>query len=136
VQSVIFELSIKESEARSLQDAFEEILEKYDRARQSDPFGRDHPLWKVFAGAQKLLSTSDCVAELDTIKVDFSVGQGNWAKVPWIALLDERETDSTQHGVYPVYLFRQDGSGVYLTIAQGVTEPRQELSRVHAREGS
>ena len=49
------------------------------------------------------------------------------AKVPSLAFLDARETDSTQHGVYPVYLFRQDGSGFYLVLAQGVTEPKREL---------
>ena len=27
-----------------------------------------------------------------------SVGQGNWASVPWIAVLDPRETETTRHG--------------------------------------
>ena len=62
----------------------------------------------------------------------FSIGQGNWAKVPWLAFLDARETDSTQRGVYPAYLFRQDGSGFYLVLAQGVTEPKRELGTAGA----
>ena len=45
--------------------------------------------------------------------------------------LDVRETGTTQHGVYPVLLFRQDMTGVYLTLAQGVTEPKQQ-GRAHA----
>ena len=49
------------------------------------------------------------------------------------ALLDDRETDTTQHGVYVVFLFRQDMSGVYLTLAQEVTEPRKRLGIVEAR---
>ncbi len=39
--------------------------------------------------------------------------------------MDDRETTSTQKGTYCVYLFREDGSGVYLTLNQGVTEPQR-----------
>ncbi len=56
-------------------------------------------------------------------KVQGSVGQGNWAKIPWIAIMDTRITTSTQLGEYIVYLFSEDMSSVYLTLAQGVTEP-------------
>jgi hypothetical protein len=41
--------------------------------------------------------------------VKWSVGQDDWARVPWIACLDDRET-TTQEGVYAVDL-RQDMSG-------------------------
>ena len=57
-----------------------------------------------------------------TIKVKWSLGMGNWARVPWIALLDNRETNTTQSGVYGVFLFREDMSGVYITYNQGVTK--------------
>ncbi len=57
------------------------------------------------------------------MQVKASTGLGNWAAVPWIAFLDSRETNSTQSGVYPVLLFREDMTGVYMTIAQGVTQP-------------
>ncbi|MGU3473590.1 McrB family protein [Paenibacillus sp. D51F] len=57
------------------------------------------------------------------IKVQASVGQGVWATVPWIALMDTRLTDSTQKEVYVVYLFAEDMQSVYLTLNQGVTEP-------------
>src|SRR5262249_29270130 len=67
------------------------------------------------------------VRAVPTIRVKASVGQGNWAKVPWIAFLDERETRTTTRGVYVVFLFRQDGSGVYATLNQGVTEPTERL---------
>src|SRR4029453_16332997 len=31
-----------------------------------------------------------------------SVGQGQWADVPWCAVFDSRETTTAQKGVYPV----------------------------------
>ncbi|WP_341346617.1 DUF3578 domain-containing protein [Paenibacillus sp. FSL H3-0469] len=68
----------------------------------------------------------------DQYKVQGSIGQGNWATIPWLAVLDKRITETTQHGVYIVYLFAEDMSTVYLTFNQGVTKPIQENGR---REG-
>jgi 5-methylcytosine-specific restriction protein A len=51
-------------------------------------------------------------------------GQGVWARAPWVAVFDVLVTDSVQSGYYPVYLFREDMSGVYLSLNQGVTEIR------------
>jgi len=61
------------------------------------------------------------------LKVEWSAGVGRWAKIPWIALMDRRETTTTQQGVYCVYLFREDMSGVYLTLNQGVNKVIKEL---------
>lgn len=55
-----------------------------------------------------------------------SVGQGNWASVPWIAIMNSDITTSTQRGYYIVYLFSEDMSRLYLTFAQGVTETTKE----------
>ena len=63
------------------------------------------------------------------------MGQGSWTTIPWVALLDTRETNTTQRGVYCVYLFREDMSGVYLTLAQGLTEPKEQYGSIaQARE--
>lgn len=55
-----------------------------------------------------------------TIKLDYGIGVGSIANVPWLALLDSRITNTTQSGIYCVYLFKADMSGVYLTFNQGV----------------
>ncbi|MFB0843451.1 MrcB family domain-containing protein [Paenibacillus oleatilyticus] len=59
-------------------------------------------------------------------KIQGSIGQGNWANIPWIAILDKRITETTQRGEYVVYLFAEDMSCVYLTLAQGVTGPGEK----------
>lgn len=51
-----------------------------------------------------------------------SVGNGNWANCPWIAIFDPLVTKTAQEGYYLVYLFCEDMSGVYLSINQGITE--------------
>ncbi|MGG5783649.1 MrcB family domain-containing protein [Bacillus albus] len=55
-----------------------------------------------------------------------SVGQGNWAAVPWLAIMNKDITTSTQRGYYIVYLFSEDMERLYLTLAQGVTETTKE----------
>lgn len=54
-----------------------------------------------------------------------SAGQGVWARAPWLAIFNIQITDSAQRGYYPVYLFREDMSGVYLSLNQGATEARE-----------
>ncbi|QWH10768.1 DUF3578 domain-containing protein [Bacillus mycoides] len=55
-----------------------------------------------------------------------SVGQGNWAAVPWLAIMNKEITTSTQRGYYIVYLFSENMERLYLTLAQGVTETTKE----------
>lgn len=59
-------------------------------------------------------------------EIKASVGQGIWTHVPWIAIMNKDITTSTQRGYYIVYLFSEDMTKVYLTIAQGVTETSKE----------
>src|SRR5262249_41432029 len=58
-------------------------------------------------------------------KVEGSAGKGNWAGCPWISIFDISVTESAQSGYYPVYLFREDMTGVYLSLNQGVTDIRE-----------
>lgn len=57
--------------------------------------------------------------------VEGSPGQGVWAGVPWVAVFDRLITDSAQDGYYLVYLLKEDLSGIYLTLNQGITSVKQ-----------
>jgi 5-methylcytosine-specific restriction protein B len=116
--------------AISLREGLEAVLTGYGRARL-EPFGSSAHVWSHFERLADGFGQSEPVRVRNTLRVSWSAGRGNWARVPWIAFLDVRETGTTQHGVYPVLLFRQDMTGVYLTLAQGVTEPKQQ-GRAHA----
>lgn len=110
----------------SLKDGLDQILSTYIGAK-SEPIA-NHPLGNLFR--EKLpekLSSLSFVSEY--IRINGSVGKGNWATVPWIALMDTRITKSTQYGEYIVYLFAEDMSAVYLTFNQGVTEPIKDRGR-------
>lgn len=113
--------------------SFEAILSTYVEARTSLPFAQSGKVRQAFEQVKSLIAESEVLRRHPTIRVAWSIGKGNWANVPWIALLDSRETSSTQHGVYAVYLFRRDMSGVYLTFNQGVTEPKKRLGDAEGR---
>ncbi len=51
-----------------------------------------------------------------------SPGKGQWTDCPWIAILDTLITDTPQKGYYPVFIFKSDMTGVYLSLNQGVTD--------------
>jgi hypothetical protein len=117
-----------------IRDGLEKVMDQYLDARAKGVFGKEHPIWNVFLALQRNLRGIASIQENLHIKAKWSVGQGNWSKVPWIALMDDRETDSTQQGVSCAFLFRQDMTGVYLTLVQGVTEPRKRLGARDARQ--
>ena len=116
----------------SLRDNLGLVLAGYEEARKTGTFGRKHELWGVFDTLKRDYAESSAVMGRLTVRVVWSVGKGNWAKVPWISFLDTRETDTTRRGVYCVYLFRQDMSGVYLAFQQGVTEEKERYGRLEA----
>ena len=117
-----------------LSDAFQDILTQLSLARPSEPFGREHGLWGRFEAAVGLLRASPPIKSRVTLRVSWSAGKGRLSNIPFILLADERETKNAQRGVYCVYLFRQDASGVYLTFNQGVTKLIQENGRAAAYE--
>ena len=55
-----------------------------------------------------------------------SAGVGNRADVPWASIIDNRVADGTQKGLYIVYLFKEDMSGFYLALANGITYFRNQ----------
>ncbi len=66
------------------------------------------------------------VANEERYEVIGSPGKGNWAGVPWVAVLDRFVTDTPQQGYYLVYLAKEDCTGVYLSLNQGVTTAREQ----------
>lgn len=104
---------------------FRRILERYRYARQTLPFGGRHEIADYFDGLKRALEATEAVMRRPSFRVVASYGKGNWAAIPWVSLLDSRETTSTQRGTYVVYLFREDGQGVYIKLAQGVTDTQK-----------
>ncbi|WP_158825727.1 MrcB family domain-containing protein [Mucilaginibacter lacusdianchii] len=71
----------------------------------------------------------DIIIDKARYKVVGSPGKGNWTECPWIAILDKLITETPQSGYYPVFLFKADMTGVYLSLNQGVTEIKDNYKR-------
>ena len=61
-----------------------------------------------------------------------SVGQGNWASIPWICIFDKKITTTAQEGIYIVYLLSKDGKSLYLTLNQGCTKVKNQKGKIGA----
>jgi 5-methylcytosine-specific restriction protein A len=70
----------------------------------------------------------------DIYSIKASVGNGAWAKVPWIAIFNKLVTESVTSGFYCVYLFRVDCSGVYLSLNQGIADKRDKYGLKVSRD--
>jgi len=112
---------------------FQEILQHYPEAVNSQ-FSGSHPVYQLFSDAQQIFENISFIQQQQNLFVKASCGQGNWARVPWIAFMDRRETETTQKGVYVVILFKSDMKGLYLTLNQGITDPKGKLGSLKGSE--
>ncbi len=65
------------------------------------------------------------------LKVRVSFGKGNVARIPWISFLGQGQT--TQKGIYPVYLLYKDINK--LILAYGISETEQPLQNWNLPDG-
>lgn len=113
-----------------LREVLNRILTEWPKAT-TEPF-TNHPL--AHAIRQELREEIRLVIaeKYPSYIVSGSAGAGNWANVPWLSILNPEITKTTQDGIYPVYLFRADGAGVYLSLNQGTTTPQKTYGKTHS----
>jgi 5-methylcytosine-specific restriction protein A len=99
--------------------AFSRVLREFPSARHESP--RSHPLGHFIRHelADEVRNQAD-----RSYVVEGSGGRGPWAETPWVAVFEPSVTQSASSGYYVVYLFRNDGAGVYLVLGQATTEIR------------
>lgn len=105
-----------------LRECFNHVLANYEKA--SIKKFAAHPL-AYFIRNDLSAAVADATGEAGRLMFKGSAGQGTWAQGPWIGIFDPIVTSSAQSGYYPVYLFREDMQGVYLSLNQGMTEAKQ-----------
>lgn len=105
-----------------LSEAFVRVIKEYPQAL-TESF-RAHALANFLRR-----DLPELVRRVGAVPADFEVegspGKGQWNRCPWVAVLDPLVTDTAQKGYYVVYLFREDFSGFYLSLNQGVTDVRR-----------
>lgn len=64
---------------------------------------------------------------LGNLLVQNHIGYSTWSEVPYLAILDKRLTETVKNKFFVAYLFKADGSGVYLSLVQGTTESQIDI---------
>lgn len=108
----------------NLKQALYKVLSEYLTERKTNSFA-ENPL-ADFIRSELPKVISSLLGSSDRYIVKGSAGKGVWTNVPWAAVLDRTVTESPQKGFYLVYLFCEDGSGLYISLNQGVTDLKQQ----------
>jgi hypothetical protein len=119
----------------ALQSFYEFILSNYNDTRsRGAQVNVSNSIYRHFRQLEIYLEQSQPVRLRNpSLKINWSIGMGNWARIPWIGVFNQEETNTARKGIYIVYLFCQDMSGVYLTFNQGVTAYLSQAKRKEAR---
>lgn len=89
---------------------------------------KDHHLATFIRhSAIKQIEKSLSAENRTVFEIHGSAGQGQWAKVPWVALFYPFVTRSAHYGYYVVYLFDVKARKVYLSLNQGTTSVFNEF---------
>jgi hypothetical protein len=115
-----------------MHDALKGLLDQFVGIRSSTPFGTHRELWSLMDGLMFAVKALPAYKERSYLKYSWSLGAGSWALVPWVALLNKTETTSTEQGVYCALLFREDMSGLYVCLSQGITSLSKKLPKMEA----
>lgn len=95
-------------------------LKKFHKT--SERFSKESNQYKLIKSLiPQALSNTEIIDESKYL-IDGSAGAGGWALIPWVAIMDLRVTKSATKGFYIVYLFKNDFSGLYISLNQGWTE--------------
>lgn len=111
-----------------LKTDFEEVLNNFFRYKKGKSVKKDNYMLRFVHNTLPKDIRSNI--EGDYI-VKGSVGKGIWADCPTVAILDSDITTSTQHGIYLVYLFKSDMSGVYLSFEWGTYQFNNNKDNLH-----
>lgn len=108
----------------ALREGLSRVLNEYLTVSQREAF-KENPL-ADFLRNNLPETVFKLLSEDPGLMCKGSAGQGNWARGPWVAIYDRLITTTAHSGYYPVYLFREDMAGVYLSLNQGMTELKKQ----------
>jgi len=123
------------SDAPNFKKHFSNIMNNYIEAKKDIEIRRK--IESYFKELTSDLEKLSFIKNNSNLFLRYGYGIGRMANVPWLALFDRRETDTAKSGVYPVYLFKSDMSGVYLTLNQGIgagekhSPSKKDLEKIH-----
>lgn len=122
-----------EEETHSIRESLSQVLGTYLQSRTKEKFGTQSSVWPHFKKLEQNITQFLNTLGQPDLFCYFGAGQGQFASVPWVGILDKRETDNSKRGVYCVYLFAADMSSVYLALTQGTSDAIAQVGRTEGR---
>lgn len=116
--------SIKtEIDEKSLQESLRSAIMEYsDQSRQK--FGSSKFSELI---TEEIPSSINSLINNQKYIVKGSVGQGQWAETPWVAILNPLITKSTRNGYYVCYLIEPKNKTLFLTLMVGWTQFEEQF---------
>jgi len=96
-------------------------LETFADVRKSS-FKQDASLWREMNSIETRLKSFPALKARPNFKVQWSLGKGNWASIPWIAIINPQVAKSPTTGLFCVFLISTDLSRIYLALSQGTSD--------------
>lgn len=112
--------------------ALKYILDHYHEAR-SESF-KNHKIGNHVRNVIKNMIAEEAELAENRFSIVGSVGQGQWAEIPWLSIFIRDITNTATKGYYIVYLFKADMSGVYISLNQGWTYFKNKYGTKVGRE--
>ena len=126
VRDFVYEVQrIKTVTSLKFKDMIREVLDEYLSAKKED--FANHPMAQLLR--RKIPQEINRILESESYIIKGSAGQGTWAKIPWIVIMDHEITENPKNGYYIAYLFKENMEGVYLTLMQGVENVKNEYGK-------
>lgn len=112
----------------SLSNLIKKISHTYFKEKATGKF-KDAPVGDLVR--EDMVAELSNIEELKNYKIKGSIGNGQFAAIPWVAIMDKDVTTTTSKGMYIVFLFSSDEKEVYLTLNQGATYFRDKKLKDH-----
>jgi len=114
-----------------LSETLHHILNQYPsprlvgRGRKYDTIDTDPSLHELVTETAKDATKGAISGHDASFYVRPTIGQGTMGDIPYIPIQMPNETQTTQKGIYVVYLFDTEENTLYLTLNQGATEAQR-----------
>lgn len=111
----------------NLHGVISKILNEYVDAKMETFAG--HQMGSFFRTDVPLAIYGTGIVLSEQYLITGSVGQGNWAMIPWICIFDRKVTTTATKGIYIVFLLSKDGNSLYISFNQGCTDIRKNHTK-------
>lgn len=105
----------------------EQVMDGYLEARYGRRFSTRDPLTLTLRDLASEIADALGADGSRGLRTRYSAGRfDRWAAIPWLAIMDLRETHTAQDGLYVTLMWREDMEGLIAALVYGTQSTRRE----------